>query len=83
MIFLYTLILISVFLCLIRLRKGPTALDRVLAFDLLSVIMTGAMLLFAVENDAALLFAVAWIPAALGFVSTLVFCHFYYKGTTT
>lgn len=62
------LILLAVVLGLLRLLLGPTAPDRIVAADTLSMIATIALSGFALWFGSALYLDVALIYAALAFV---------------
>ena len=63
---------IAMLLSLWRLLRGPTAPDRILAMDTLSVGAIAQLILFGILMDTEIYFEAALILAMLGFVSTVV-----------
>jgi len=59
-----------------RLIKGPTTLDRMLAFDLITVTVGGLVLVFSVMTGASDYIEFVFILSALGFLTTVA--YFYY-----
>ena len=59
------------FLCIIRLLLGPTYFDRLIAVNLLVVIITAIMSIMAVGFGRHVYFDVALVYAILGFVSII------------
>ena len=59
-------------LCLFRIARGPTAPDRVIAFDTLVPITAVIMVLFSLHTGDELLLDTAIIYTILGFIGTLV-----------
>ncbi|KAG1225857.1 hypothetical protein G6F68_019843 [Rhizopus microsporus] len=60
----------------IRLLRGPTAQDRVLALDTLSVTAIAELMLFGMYLNSAIYFEAALVIAMLGFGSTVVLSKF-------
>lgn len=63
---------LAMMMALVRLLRGPTVPDRVLALDTLFVATIAQMILFGMHLGTAVYFEVALIIAMLGFVSTVV-----------
>lgn len=63
---------LAMLLALVRLLRGPTVPDRVLALDTLYVATIAQLILFGMHLGTAVYFEVALIIAMLGFVSTVV-----------
>lgn len=55
-------------LCLVRLYRGPSSLDRILAIDVLLVILIAGIALESVENDHATNLPLLMILAMVNFV---------------
>ncbi len=68
-----TVIAFSMLLTLIRLIRGPTLADRVVALDLLMFFAAGAICIVAMESDRPELLMVAVVVALLTFMSTAAF----------
>jgi multicomponent Na+:H+ antiporter subunit F len=60
--FLIAVLTICCFLCLYRIYKGPTAPDRVVAVDMLGIIVVGFCSLFSLQRGEGYLMdiAIAW-----------------------
>ena len=63
---------VAMLMALVRLMRGPTVPDRVLALDTLYVATIAQLILFGMHLGSAFYFEVALIIAMLGFVSTVV-----------
>jgi multicomponent K+:H+ antiporter subunit F len=59
-----------------RIAAGPTTLDRMVAFDLLTITVVALMILVSVREQTADYVELIMIVAALGFFSTVA--YFYY-----
>jgi len=57
---------------LVRLLRGPSVPDRILALDTLFVATIAELILFGMHLNTAVYFEVALIIAMLGFVGTVV-----------
>ena len=69
----------AVFLCLIRLRRGPTIMDRILAFDTICVIIVGLMGLVSVRWHTSLYLDLILVFTLLGFFSTVAFALYLHR----
>jgi multicomponent K+:H+ antiporter subunit F len=71
---------LAMLLATARLLKGPTAQDRVLALDVLS--MNGLLLLLAlgIRSRSTAYFDMALLIALFGFVSTIALAKFLLRG---
>ena len=63
---------LAMLMALVRLLRGPTVPDRVLALDTLYVATIAQLILFGMHLGTAIYFEVALILAMLSFVSTVV-----------
>lgn len=66
----------SMLLCLVRLLRGPSTADRVLAIDTLYVNALAQLILFGMKQGSALYFEAALLIGMFGFVSTVVMAKF-------
>ena len=64
----------------IRLLKGPSAADRVLALDYLYCIAILAVLVLGIRNTSAMYFEAALLIALTGFVSSAAMAKFLLRG---
>ena len=63
---------LAMLMALWRLLRGPTAPDRILALDTLSVTAIAQLMLFGMHLDSPVYFEAALIIAMLGFGTTVV-----------
>lgn len=59
-----------------RLAKGPTVLDRMLAFDIVTITVSGLVLVFSAATGSTDFLEFVFVLAALGFLTTVA--YFYY-----
>lgn len=77
-----SLILASIFyvvalvLALVRVVRGPTAFDRIVALDLIAALCLGVIVLFAIHFDQPVFVDAALIIALVGFLGTVAFSRF-------
>lgn len=69
----FGLIGLGMFFAIIRLIKGPTVADRVVALDTFNVITIGLISLFAYVFENSLYLDIAIVYAILAFMETVVF----------
>ncbi len=72
-------LLIAIYLCLYRVAKGPTSADRMVAIDILGVILVGfcALMTIYTDRDFYLNLAIAW--SLLAFIGTLALAKYLEK----
>ena len=70
------LISLATVMCLYRIIKGPTLIDRGLASDTVAVQIAGVILLLSIRFETLVTFDAVLIVSILGFVSTLAFAQF-------
>lgn len=68
-----------VFLCLVRLGRGPTIMDRILAFDTICVSIVGFMALVSARWRSALYLDLILVFTLLGFFSTVAFALYLHR----
>ncbi|GLU38317.1 MULTISPECIES: K+/H+ antiporter subunit F [Pseudomonas] len=74
------LIALALLLTVARLVRGPSAADRILALDTLSVEAIALILLYGLWSGSGLYFEAALLIAVMGFVSTVALCKFLLRG---
>lgn len=75
-----TVVLIaSMFLAFLRLSKGPTLCNRVVALDLLTVLGVGMIGLMTILTGETFYLFIALIAALIGFLSTVAFAYYLEK----
>ena len=70
------LISIATVMCLYRIIKGPTLVDRGLASDTVAVQIAGLILLLSIRFETLVTCDAVLIVSILGFVATLAFAQF-------
>jgi multicomponent Na+:H+ antiporter subunit F len=70
------LIGIAFFLTFVRLVRGPTLPDRVIALDLMGVLAVGMVAASAVAADQPVLLDPATVVGLVGFLSTVAFARY-------
>lgn len=63
-------------LALLRLARGPSLPDRVIALELTSVLIVGIILIQVVGGASSLFLDVAIVLALVGFLGTVTFAYF-------
>jgi multicomponent Na+:H+ antiporter subunit F len=67
---------LALFLAFLRLVRGPTLPDRVVALDLMGVLTTGMIAAYAVATDQPVLLDPASVLALVGFLGTVAFARY-------
>ncbi len=72
----FVLLLIGCFMCLYRIMVGPTPPDRMVAIDIMGILVVGFCALYSIRTgrDFYLYIAITW--AILSFVATLALAKF-------
>lgn len=76
----FVAVALATLMCLWRLAKGPTVIDRVLALDTMVINGIALIILLGIGWGTALSFEAALLFAMVGFVSTVAFCKFILRG---
>jgi multicomponent Na+:H+ antiporter subunit F len=71
-----TLLMITVALAFVRLYKGPSLPDRVVALDLLTTVGIAVAAVYAVIIDQPAILDVATILALISFLGTIAFAYY-------
>jgi multicomponent K+:H+ antiporter subunit F len=64
----------------VRLLRGPSAPDRILALDALYVNAVAVAILLGIRYDSAVYFEAALVVALIGFVATVALARFAARG---
>ena len=67
---------LALFLAFVRLVRGPTLPDRVVALDLIGVLSVGMIAAWAVAMDQPVLLDPAAVLALVGFLGTVAFARY-------
>ncbi|HLU18215.1 MAG TPA: cation:proton antiporter [Edaphocola sp.] len=70
---------IAMALVFIRIYKGPTVFDRIVALDLLITMGIGSIAIYSIITKQPLFLDVAMILALIGFLSTVAFSYYLEK----
>lgn len=73
---------VSLVLSVIRLLRGPTLPDRVVALDLIGTIVVGIIAVYAIATDQAVFLRDAIVLTVLSFLGTVAFGYYVGKGGT-
>ena len=74
--FFISLIGIAIFLSFIRFLKGSHLLDRVVAFDTMSIISVSLLILLSITLKEPFYLDIAFVFALIGFIGVIVFARF-------
>ncbi|MDR3475227.1 MAG: monovalent cation/H+ antiporter complex subunit F [Devosia sp.] len=77
------LLTLAVVLTLVRLLKGPTAPDRILALDMLSTLAVSVISVIALGTGVAPELDIALALCLVGFVSTVALARFVFVHATS
>ena len=77
------LYLVAMGIGLLRLMRGPSAQDRVLALDFLYIVGMLIMLVLAIRYDSSMYFEGAFLMVLFGFVGSLAMAKFLLRGEVT
>jgi multicomponent Na+:H+ antiporter subunit F len=70
------MVVLALFLAFVRLVRGPTIPDRVVALDLMGVLTVGMIAAYAVATDQPVLLEPATVLALVGFLGTVAFARY-------
>lgn len=68
---------ISMLMIFIRLFKGPSLIDKVIALDLLVIVGIGIFSAYAILTDKSMIVDITLILALIAFLSTIAFAFYY------
>jgi multicomponent Na+:H+ antiporter subunit F len=77
---IYALLIAAMVLAFIRLVRGPSLPDRVVALDLMAILSLGLIAVHAVATDQAIVIEAAIVLALIAFLGTVAFAYFIEKG---
>ncbi len=67
---------LAIFLALFRLVRGPSLLDRVLAMDLIALLVVGFIAVYAIVAGRPMLLEVAIAETLVAFLGTVAFARY-------
>jgi multicomponent Na+:H+ antiporter subunit F len=71
---------VSLLLAVVRLVKGPTLPDRIVAMDLIGVLVVGLIVLLAASTRVRATLDAAVVIALIGFVGTVAYATYVQRG---
>lgn len=74
----YFALFLAIVLGFVRLKAGPSLLDRILAFDLIVTGVVGLIVLLSVQWDTPLYLEAILVVSLMGFFTTVVFVFYRY-----
>ena len=72
----FVMVIVAVLLAFIRLARGPSLPDRVVALDMMTILIVAFCGLFALFSDDAAFLDVAIVMALIGFLATVALARF-------
>ncbi len=73
-------VMLAILFCVLRLLRGPSAQDRVLAVDFIYMVAMLAILALGIRNNSGMYFEAALLIAITGFVSSAALAKFLLRG---
>ena len=70
---------VAILLAAVRLIRGPSLPDRVVALDLISILVAGSTAIYAIASGQAVFLDVATILALISFLGTVAFARYIEK----
>ena len=74
------LLILAMFIAMIRFLKGPTLSDRVVAFDVMSIMGVSLIVILALYFERSLYLDIALVFGLISFIGTSIFGRYIEKG---
>jgi multicomponent Na+:H+ antiporter subunit F len=71
---------VALLIAVVRLVKGPTLPDRIVAMDLVGVLVVGLIVMLAASTDVPATLDAAIVIALIGFVGTVAYATYVERG---
>jgi multicomponent Na+:H+ antiporter subunit F len=71
---------VSLLIAVVRLVKGPTLPDRIVAMDLIGVLVVGLIVVLAASTGVEATLDAALVIALIGFVGTIAYATYVERG---
>jgi multicomponent Na+:H+ antiporter subunit F len=71
---------VALLIAVVRLMKGPTLPDRIVAMDLVGVLVVGLIVVLAASTQVRATLDAAIVIALIGFVGTLAYATYVERG---
>ncbi len=72
----FAVLTLAIICGLVRLARGPTVIDRIMAFDLITTSAVGMIVLLSIQWRTALYLELILIFSLLGFFGTVAFVYY-------
>jgi multicomponent Na+:H+ antiporter subunit F len=72
----------GLFLAFVRLVRGPSLPDRVVALDLTAALVVGLIVVYDLATHQPVLLDVAMVMALVGFLGAVAFAYYVERGAT-
>ena len=69
-------LIVAFLVTLVRFIIGPTFMDRVVTFDLMTANLIGVIGIYAIISDDAMLMDIALVLALIGFFAIMAFAYY-------
>jgi multicomponent Na+:H+ antiporter subunit F len=77
--FVLPLLVLAVTISFVRLVRGPSLPDRVVALDLMTTLGIGVIAAYAISLDQPIFIDIAVVVALISFLATIAFAYYVYK----
>lgn len=74
--FIFLIILLAVILGVVRMVKGPSSADRIVALDTVTTVISSMLVLLALFFKRYIFLDISFVFAALSFTSVIVIARF-------
>lgn len=72
----FAILTLAIVCGLVRLARGPTVIDRIMAFDLITTSAVGMIVLLSIQWKTAMYLELILIFSLLGFFGTVAFVYY-------
>ncbi|MCC6006046.1 MAG: cation:proton antiporter [Rhodobacteraceae bacterium] len=72
----FGLVLIAILLCFVRLVRGPSLADRVVALDMMTILIISVCALFTLVVDDPAFLDIVLVMALIGFLATVALARY-------
>jgi len=73
---IFAMLMVALVLAFVRLVRGPTLPDRVVALDLIAVLSVGFIAMYALDNDQPVFLDAGIVLALVAFLGTVAFARY-------
>ena len=76
----FAMLSVALLLAFVRMGRGPTIADRVVAVDLVAILSVGIIILYAVDRRLPVILDAAIVLALVSFAGTIAFAKYIERG---